>query len=130
MRFIWFALLTSVLLYVYVGETLPGFKWLNFQNAGKIFVILAVLNLISFFSFRKRRYRAALALAKEQPESIHAVKGWMNYWIILLCIAESEAVFGVCFRMGNKTLQQTLPFYAVGFLLILSLWPRRPWSTK
>jgi hypothetical protein len=49
MHFIWFALLTSVLLYIYVGETLPGFTWLNFQNAGKIFVTLAVLNLISFF---------------------------------------------------------------------------------
>ena len=119
MHLIWFAILISILLYIYVGEMPPGIKWLNFENAGKIFVIPAVLNLISFFSFRKRRYRAALALAKEQPESIHAVIGWMHYWIILLCIAESEALLGVCFRMGNKTLQQTLPFYAVGLLLLL-----------
>lgn len=130
MHFIWFAILISILLYVYVGETLPAFGWLNFQNVGKIFVILAVLNLISFFFYRKKRYRAALQLAKEQAQSLPVVRRWMNYWIILLCIAESEAILGVCFRMGNKTLQQALPFYAVGFVLILSLWPRRPWSTK
>ncbi|MHB8412484.1 MAG: hypothetical protein ACYDDI_11145 [Candidatus Acidiferrales bacterium] len=130
MRLMWFAILMSILLYIYVGEMSPGIKWLNFQNTGKIFVILAVLNLVSFLWFRKKRYRAARDLAKEQPENTHAVRSWMNSWIILLSIADSEAVFGVCFRMGNKTLQQTLPFYAIGLLLTLSLWPPQPWSTK
>ncbi len=101
MRLMWFAILISILLYIYVGEMPPGIKWLNFQNAGKIFVILAVFNLISFLWFQKKRYRAAGNLAKEKPENIHAVRGWMNCWIILLSIADSEAVFGVCFRMGK-----------------------------
>jgi hypothetical protein len=125
MRLIWLAFLISILLYVYIGDTMAGISWLTFSNGGKSFILLSALGLLSFVLFRKKRYSAALEFAKQQPENIHAVRGWMNSWIVLLSIAESEALFGLCFRMGNKTLQQSLPFYAVGFLLTLSLWPRR-----
>lgn len=54
MRFIWFAFIVSIALYVWIGETMPGFSWLTFDNAGKAFFILAVLNLVSFsWAWRK-----------------------------------------------------------------------------
>jgi len=129
MRLMWIAIVVSILLYVYIGDTMPGFEWLNFRNAGKIFVIAAVLNLLYFFWFRTKRYRVAVDLAKEHPEDFRAVKRWMNYWVILLSVADSEALLAFCFRMGNKTLQQSLPLYGVGFLLTLSLWPRPIWAS-
>lgn len=100
-----------------------------FAMPGKIFVIAAVLNLLCFFWFRTKRYRAAVDLAKAHPEDFRAVKRWMNYWVVLLSVADSEAVLAFCFRMGNKTLQESLPLYGVGFLLTLSLWPRPIWAS-
>lgn len=131
MRFIWFAFIVSIALYVWIGETMPGFSWLTFDNAGKAFFILAVLNLVSFSWAWRKLYSPALAVIRSHPENIRAVKRWMSSWIILLCNAESLAVFGLAFRMGDKTLQQSSPFYVVGLLLTLWLWPRQVWqSTK
>ena len=129
MRLMWITFLVSILLYVYIGETMPGFEWLNFRHAGKTFVTAAVLDVLLFFWYRTKRYRAAVDLAKAHPEDFRAVRRWMTHWMILLCIAESEAVYGICLRMGNKTLQQSLPLYGVGFLLTLSLWPRPTWAS-
>jgi len=90
---------------------------------------LSDLSLIQFSWFRRKRYSSALALVREQPENIDAVRRWMNSWIVLLCLAESVTVFGFFFRVGDKTLEQSLPFYAVGALLILWLWPRQVWPS-
>jgi hypothetical protein len=125
----WVAFVISIPLYVWAGEMKTGFTWLNFHNAGKTFVILAILSLIQFSWFRRKRYSSALALVRKQPENIDAVRRWMNSWIVLLCLAESVTVFGFFFRVGDKTLEQSLPFYAVGALLILWLWPRQVWPS-
>jgi hypothetical protein len=129
MRLIWFAFIVSIALYVWIGETMPGFSWLTFPNAGKTFVTLAVLNFLYFLWAWRKLYSRALEVIQIQPENIHAVRRWMNAWIILMCLAESETLFGLAFRMGGKTLQQSLPFYMVGSILTLWLWPRQVWSS-
>jgi hypothetical protein len=129
MRFVWFGYIVSIVLYVWVGETMPGLSWLNFSRAGETFVILGVLDLLYFSWSKRKRYSPALEGIQSQPENIRTVRRWMNSWIVLVCIAQSEALFGLVFRMGDKTLQQSLPFYVVGFLLTLWLWPRQVWSS-
>jgi hypothetical protein len=129
MRFTWFAFIVSIVLYVWIGETMPGFSWLNFAKAGEIFVILGVFNLLSFLWARRKLYSPALEVIQSQPENVRAVRRWMSSWIVLLCIAQSETLFGLAFRMGDKTLQQSLPFYVVGSVLTLWLWPRQVWSS-
>ena len=103
----------------------------NFHNAGKTFVVLAFLDLLLFFlPIRWKTYSPAFALVQEQPENVNAIRGWGGHtWIIFLCLAESEALFGLAFRMGDKTLAQSLPFYALGILLTLWLWPREFWPS-
>ena len=128
MRLIWIAFVVSTLLYVYIGETTPGFGWLHFKDADKLFVTVAALNLLSFVWFRIKRYPSGVKLAKDRPHDIRAIRRWMNYWLVLLCSAESIAVFGFGLRMGDKTLGQTIPFYAVALLLELSLWPLPAWE--
>ena len=129
MRFIWLAILVSIALYIWTGEKMSGFTWLNFHNAGKTFVVLAFLDLLSFSLIRWKTYSPAFALVQEQTENGNAIRGWMTSWIILLCLAESEALFGLAFRMGDKTLAKSLPFYALGILLTLWLWPREFWPS-
>jgi len=124
MRFMWFAFLTSILLYIYIATITPPPVWLNFRNATKIFPILGVLDLVYFAWFRTRRFPGALELAQERPRDIHAIRRWVAAWITLVAIAETEALFGLCLQWGNKSPREAVPLYALGFFLIASLWPR------
>ena len=129
MRFIWTAYIVTILLYVYMGETVPGYSWLNFSFAGKTFIVLSILDFCCFLWAWRKLYSPALDAIQKRPENIDAVRRWMTTWIILICIAECEALFALACRLGGKTLQQSLPFYLVGLLLTLWLWPREVWSS-
>ena len=128
MRLAWLSFIASVALIVWAGEWIPGFSWLAFPHAGKTFVILGVYCILSFFWIWRKRYSPALRAIRSQPEDVQAVRRWMGFWTILICIANAEILFGFALRMGGKTLQQSLPFYVPGSLLILWLWPRQVWS--
>jgi hypothetical protein len=128
MRIMWLGMIIAIPLYIWIGENGPAISWLKFPKAGRTFAILAVLNLVSFSWALCTRYSPALRVFKAQPEDIRGLRRWMNMWIILLCNANSVTLLGLAFRMGGKTVQQTLPFYVVGSLLTLSLWPRQVWS--
>jgi len=129
MRRLWFTLIFSFALFVWIGETMPGYSWLAFPSAGKIFVLLAAFNLVSLFWFWRERYSPALGAIRSQPQDINVVRKWKGFWTALVCMANAEIVFGLAFRMGGKTLQQTLPFYLLGALLYLWFWPRPVWSS-
>jgi hypothetical protein len=125
MRFVWCAFIVSIPLYFYCGEMAQRISWLGFSNAGTVFVVLGALSLLSFSRTLRRRYLPALRVFRSQPENVDAVKRWMNSWTVLICIANSEIVSGFAFWMGGKTWQQSLPFFVIGSVLILSLWPRQ-----
>ena len=125
MRFIWFSFIVSIPLYIWMGENMPGISWLTFPNAGTIVIILVVLNLLSFSWAWRKRYSPALEAVRNQPENIDVVRRWTNSWLIVLCNANAVTVFGLAFRMGGKTLLQSLAFYVTGALLVLWLWPRQ-----
>lgn len=130
MRVMWGGMVIAVALYVYIGETIPGPSWLSFRHAGTTFVILAALNLLAFWWELRKRYSPAVQVLRLRPGDMHATRRWMNMWIVLLCSANSFTLFGLALRMGGKTTEQTLPFYGVGLLLTLSLWPRAAWSSE
>ena len=129
MRLVWFSVVASFALVVWAGETVPGISWLASPGAGKAIGLLAMFYILSFLFIWKKRYSPSLRAVRSHPEDMHAVRHWMSYQIMLLCIANSGALFGFAFRMGGKTLQQSLPFYAIGSVLILGLWPRQVWSS-
>jgi hypothetical protein len=124
MRLIWLSLVIAIPLYIYAGRLIGRVSWLGFSNTGKICVILGALNLLSFFWFLQKRYLPAFGEFRNQPENIQVVRRWMLSWMALVCNAHSIALFGLVFWMSGKTLQQSLPFFLIGALLVLSLWPR------
>jgi hypothetical protein len=127
MRFAWLAFVVSILLYAYIGEAMPRLAWFSFANAASVYIVLSVFNLYYFFQVRKRLYSPALKALQDEPDNIQAVRRWMGGGIVLISIAQCEALFGLALREDGKTLEQTLPFYLVGFLLTLWLWPRKVW---
>lgn len=124
MRLMWFAFLATIALYIY-GGTITSFSFLNFRNEGIVFSVLGILDLLSFIRVRMHLYPRALKALQERPEDVRTVKRWNTLWTALLCIAETEAVFGVCVQMAHHKVQPALPFYGLAFLLILFLWPRQ-----
>jgi hypothetical protein len=127
MRIVWCAFLLAFPLYIYAGHVSRSISWLSFPNAGKIFVILAVLNLCSFVSTWHKLYSPARRALQNQPGNIDAARRWNSSWVALICIVQCQPLFGLAFQTGGKTLQQSLPFYVVGALLTLWLWPRKVW---
>src|ERR1035437_4297012 len=105
MRLVWFTFVISVPLYVFIGET-TQFSWLNFPNAGKVFVVFGVLNLLSFAWVLRNRYPPSLRDALTQPDNLVIVKRWMTSWTIAVCNANALLITGLVFRMGGKTLRQ------------------------
>lgn len=130
MRFIWFSFIVSIPLYIWTGETIQGPSWLTFPNAGTVFIIIGVLNLLSLSWAWRKRYSPALEAIRSQPENIDVVRRWNNSWTIVICNADAMTVVGLAFRLGGKTLLQSLTFYVVGALSVLWLWPREVWSSK
>ena len=104
---------------------MPEFSWLNFSTSGETLVALSILCLCDFLWFWRKRYSQALHAVQTEAENIRLIKRWMNYWVILVSLAECEALFGLALRLGGKRLQQALPFYLVALLLMLRLWPRK-----
>jgi hypothetical protein len=129
MRLVWFSVVASFALVVWAGETLPRISWLASPGARTMIAALAAFYALSFLFIWRKRYSCSLRAVRSQPEDMRAVRRWMTYQITLLCIANSGALFGFAFRMGGTTLQQILPFYVTGSLLILWLWPRQAWSS-
>ena len=129
MRIIWVCFIVTIALYIRTGETMPGFSWLRFKNAKETFETLAVLDFLYFFWAWRRLYCPALEAVQSQPENIRAVTRWMGSWMIVLTIAETETLFGLASQLGGQTLQQSSPFYVVGSLLTLWLWPRQFWPS-
>src|SRR5690348_3350514 len=130
MRFIWGGIVIAVPLYIYIGETIPAPSWLSFSCAGTTFVTLAVLNLLAFWWALRKRYSPAVKILQLHPEDMHATRRWMSMWVVLLCNANCLTLFGLVLIWEGKTMEQTLPFYGLGLLLTLWLWPRAAWSSE
>jgi hypothetical protein len=129
MRLMWFGFIVSVALYICIGETMmANFSWLAFNDAGKILGVLSILDFSYFLWVWRKFYRPAVESIRKQPEDVHVVRRWVISWIMLVASGEGEILLGFVFWMGGKTLTQSLPFFVVGSLLLLSLWPRPVWS--
>jgi hypothetical protein len=113
--------------YLYAGGVVRGISWLKFRAGGTTFIALGVLNLVAFSWVLRKRYLPDQRNLRGRTENADAVKRWMSSWTILLCNANSLVVLGFAFWMGGKTLGQSLPFFVIGSLLILLLWPRQVW---
>ena len=129
-RLISFSFIVSIPLYIWIGETIQGPAWLAFPIAETALVILGVLNLLSLSWVWKKRYSPALEAMRDHSEDINVVRRWTNSWTIALCNLNALTVFGPAFRLGNRTLLQSLAFYVVGALSVLGLWPREVGSAR
>ena len=122
-----FALLGSILLYVFVGErvaqksTVPPDRNIYFA-----ITLVAIINVGMMIAFRRLFVRQSETILATQPEDRAALNRWRTGYIIVYALSEAEALFGLVLRILGFTLSQVMPFYVVGFALLLAFGPTVP----
>ena len=129
LRAVQWLMLASILLYVILGEVVgPGARAVNptlnylFSTVG-----VAIVGLI-FVVRRTLVLRAAESLA-EHPDDTLSLGQWRTGYIATYALCESMAMFGLVLRFLGGNLQQSLPFYFGGFVLLFFFRPREPVGT-
>lgn len=129
MRLMWFAFLMAVVVYLYIGATVRTMTvsppWVDYP---KTLIGLAVLDLFLFLLVLFQRYFPSLQNLRSQLDDPRAVRLWQVHWTVLATLALCQTLYGLMFWMGNKTFMQSLPFFILGSIMLLSLWPRQVWS--
>ena len=124
-------LLASIAMYVFVGECLhPNLAAVPDRNVYFALTLVAITTVGMIFAVRRLFVlRSESALAAE-PEDVAALNRWRAGYIIVYALCEAVALFGLVLRFLGFTLAQVLPFYVVGFVLMLLFAPRMPSMEK
>jgi len=120
-------LVVSIAVYVFLGERVrpstAGAPDRNFYFA----ITLVALTMVgmAFAVWRLFVLRSEATLAA-QPEDAVALKRWWVGYIFTYALCEAVALFGFALRIVGFTLSQVVPFYIVGFVLMILFSPSRP----
>lgn len=125
LKIIWAALLAAVVLYVYFCSIAKVQSTPN-PLFFRAIVLVACSEVVALFVLRRVLFRPAAALLSSQPEDALSLKKWRAGNIVSWCFSLSIALYGVVLRYTGFSFRQAVPFFAVGFCLILLLPPRRP----
>ena len=126
LRTVQFVMLASILLYIVVGELAgPALRAVN-QAFSYVFSTLSVAVVGMIFVVRRTLVlRSAEGLASA-PDDILMLGHWRTGYIVTYALCEALALFGIALRFLGYNLQQSLPFYLGGFVLIAFFRPRTP----
>jgi hypothetical protein len=128
LRAVQWSMLASILLYAVLGEVVnPGrravdpaltyvFTTLGVAIVGVIFVVRRTLVL-----------RAAESLAAH-PDDTLSLNHWRTGYLATYGLCEALALFGLVLRFLGCNLQQSVPYYIGGFVLLFFFRPRQPTS--
>jgi hypothetical protein len=129
LRIVQWTMLGSILLYVVIGEVLgtggravdPSLSYV-FSTAS-----VAIVGII-FVVRRTLVLRSAESLAAH-PDDAATLNHWKNGYLATYVLCEALAVFGLIQRIMGFNLQQSLPYYLGGFVLLFFFGPREPVSS-
>jgi predicted Co/Zn/Cd cation transporter (cation efflux family) len=129
LRAVQWAMLGSILLYAVVGEVLGSggravdpslsyfFSTASVAIVGVIFVVRRTLVL-----------RSAETLASH-PDDPAVLRHWKSGYVVTYAFCEALALFGLIQRFMGFNLQQSLPYYIGGFVLLFFFGPKEPVSS-
>ncbi len=128
LRAVQWAMLVSILLYAVLGQLLgPRVRAVD-PGLSYIFSTLAVGVVGAIFVVRRTLVlRAAESLAAH-PEDSLSLNHWRTGYVVTYALCETLALFGLVLRFLGCETQQSLLFYAGGFVLLFFFRPREPVS--
>jgi len=124
---IWYSiLLIAMSLYVAVAEKAQHqLIDMNRTFFAGISVLGALLVGIALY-VQVKKIRPALETLQGKPADAAALATWRSASLACYVIAEAIVLFGLCLRFLGGVRSLSIPFYAVGLLLMLFLFPRHP----
>jgi hypothetical protein len=125
LRFIWGSLVSSIFVYILVGERVahPSPPAIVVLEA---IAFLCIANVGVIFFLRRMMVDKAAASLGSRPDEPSALARWRGGSIITLALCESVALFGFVARMLGFSLAQVGMFYLSALILMIFLLPRRP----
>ena len=126
LRIVQWALLFTVLLYVVVGEIAgPHPKGVN-PALSYVFTSVGVAVVGMIFVVRRTLVQRSAESLASHPDDTLALNHWKVGYLLTYSLCEMVALFGFVLRFLGFTLQQCLPFYLGGFVLLFFFGPRQP----
>jgi hypothetical protein len=92
----------------------------------KMIIVVAVVESGVAVFLRSKLNQMTDELWQKSPESKEALSRWFASNIIPWALCLSIALYGLVMRYVGSSLGEVSPFFAVGFVLMLCLPPRRP----
>jgi len=123
---IWYSvMLIAIVLYVIVSERAQH-QLIDMNRAflAGLGVVAAILVGIAFY-VQVKVIRPALEILQAKPDPA-AMASWRSASLASYVIAEAIVLFGLCLRFLGGARTMSIPFYIVGLVLMLFLFPRRP----
>jgi hypothetical protein len=129
LRVVQWAMLGSILLYAVVGEAVglrvgagdPALSYV-FTTAG-----VAIVGVI--FVVRRTLVLRSTENLATHPEDSLTLNHWRSGYIVTYALCEALELFGLVLRFTGFALEQSLPFYIGGFVLLFFFGPREPVSS-
>ncbi|HEV2399555.1 MAG TPA: hypothetical protein VGS27_21605 [Candidatus Sulfotelmatobacter sp.] len=126
LRLVQWAMLGSIVLYGLVGQLArPSNRMLD-PSVAYLFATLSVAVIGIIFVVRRTLvFRASTTLAT-QPDDPLSLGVWRTGYIVTYALCEALALFGLLLRFLGGNLQQAMPYYIGGFILLFFFRPQQP----
>jgi len=126
LRTVQWLMLASIVLYVIVAEAVaPSLRPVK-RRLGYLFATIAVTIVGLIFVVRRTLVLRAEESLATRPEDSLSLSHWRTGYIMTYALCEILALFGFALRFLGGNLQQSLPFYIGGFVLMFFFRPRPP----
>ncbi len=126
LRVVQWAMLGSILLYAVLGEIIRPAAHMLDPALGYLFTTLGVAIVGVIFVIRRTLVFRAAETLSSQPDDILSLSHWKTGYFATYALCEALALFGLVERFLGCTLQQSIPYYLGGFVLLFFFRPRRP----
>jgi F0F1-type ATP synthase membrane subunit c/vacuolar-type H+-ATPase subunit K len=130
LRMIRWSLLASIVLYSVVGEKVSAARGRIDPSLTYLFTTLGVAVVGAIFVVRRTLVLQAAESLGAHPEDSLSLNHWRTGYIVTYVLCEALALFGLVQRILGGTLQQSIPYYLSGFVLLIFLWARQPESAS
>jgi hypothetical protein len=126
LRIVQRAMLGSILLYAVVGEVVGSGNRTADPSLSYFFSTAGVAIVGVIFVVRRTLVLRAAENLVSHPGDPNILIHWKSGYIVTYALCEALALFGLVLRCTGFRLQQSLPFYIGGFVLLAFFGPREP----
>ena len=126
LRLLQWSMLVSILLYIALGEFVRPATRAVAPSVSYLLTTMGVAIIGVIFVVRRTLVaRPAISLAT-QPDDIVTLNHWRTGYIVTYALCEALTLFGLVQRFLGNSLQQSMPYYLAGFILLSFFRARRP----